>query len=534
MAGKSYRRFLFTSGSTLGLIVMVCLLVWKVSLHVVASSPPELPLGKETTYVTGPLDEEGYIYYETALNERLRQGIKPEANANVLLWQAWGPRPEGSRMPERFYEWLGIPEPPEEGDYFVGLWEYLRDTAKVEPEAIESLSQQLWELRQQPWLGQSHSHIEGWLRVNDKPLALVIEATKRPQYYNPLVSRQRGPGNLIDALLPGPQKCREVQLALVRRAQLRMKEGKYAEGWQDLLAAHRLARHIARGGTSIELVVGAVLEDVACQGHLSYLEDGRLTAEQLRGFLKDVQGLPPLPPYADKVELTERLICLDCIQRIRRGDELPGNEKMPAHLEGMERIVWEPALRNINQGFDRIVAALRLSHRAEREKALEEIAQELEALAERSRPSPIERLLAPIQRLWRDPRKYGAEVGIRIGNITIGLFVSAIQKVQQTHDRGTQRLRNLQVALALAIYQREHGRYPARLEELAPRYLPAVPDDLFTGQPLIYRRTEGGYVLYSVGVNGRDDEGRTYGEVPPGDDLVVRLPLSEPKPKNDE
>src|SRR5262245_55897881 len=56
-------------------------------------------ISKETTYVTGPLDKDGYIDYVAALNERLRQGVTPENNANVLIWKALGPRPEGKRMP---------------------------------------------------------------------------------------------------------------------------------------------------------------------------------------------------------------------------------------------------------------------------------------------------------------------------------------------------------------------------------------------------------------------------------------------------
>src|SRR5262249_23075355 len=35
----------------------------------------------ETTYVTGPLDELGYVDYAAALNERLSRGVTPENNA---------------------------------------------------------------------------------------------------------------------------------------------------------------------------------------------------------------------------------------------------------------------------------------------------------------------------------------------------------------------------------------------------------------------------------------------------------------------
>ena len=42
---------------------------------------------------------------------------------------------------------------------------------------------------------------------------------------------------------------------------------------------------------------------------------------------------------------------------------------------------------------------------------------------------------------------------------------------------------------------------------LLPTELPASPEDPFTGTPLRYRNTEEGFVVYSVGLNGRDDGG---------------------------
>ena len=83
----------------------------------------------------------------------------------------------------------------------------------------------------------------------------------------------------------------------------------------------------------------------------------------------------------------------------------------------------------------------------------------------------------------------------------------------------------MHIALALAAHHRDRGRYPAKLNDLAPKYLPAIPDDLFSGKPLIYRLTDNGYLLYSVGVNGRDDEGQSADDDPRGDDLPVRMPL---------
>ena len=41
-----------------------------------------------------------------------------------------------------------------------------------------------------------------------------------------------------------------------------------------------------------------------------------------------------------------------------------------------------------------------------------------------------------------------------------------------------------------------------------PQYLPDVPEDPFSGRPLVYRTETTGYVLYSVGQNGIDDGGQ--------------------------
>jgi len=104
-------------------------------------------------------------------------------------------------------------------------------------------------------------------------------------------------------------------------------------------------------------------------------------------------------------------------------------------------------------------------------------------------------------------------------------FGPLMLKVHQSSDRAEQVERNLHVAFALAAYQRDHGAYPAKLDELAPKYLASVPLDLFTGKALVYGPAADGYLLYSCGPDGRDDLGRTEDDAPSGDDIAVRMPL---------
>ena len=57
----------------------------------------------------------------------------------------------------------------------------------------------------------------------------------------------------------------------------------------------------------------------------------------------------------------------------------------------------------------------------------------------------------------------------------------------------------------MASYRADHGTYPAKLADLAPVYVVEVPKDIFDDSDLHYRLEGNGYLLYSVGVNGRDD-----------------------------
>jgi hypothetical protein len=68
-------------------------------------------------------------------------------------------------------------------------------------------------------------------------------------------------------------------------------------------------------------------------------------------------------------------------------------------------------------------------------------------------------------------------------------------------------LRLLQADLAIRLFLHQHGQLPEQLDEVVPEYLDSVPVDPFSGQPLIYRRTDDEFVLYSVGADGTDDGG---------------------------
>jgi hypothetical protein len=278
-------------------------------------------------------------------------------------------------------------------------------------------------------------------------------------------------------------------------------------------------------------LAGIAIIQAADDAELALLDCARPTAKQARTWQRDRERLSPIPAIADKVDLGMRYTFLNTVMLARRhpvktlrlieileGQRRPplpnpDPEPSPALVASLD---WNAILRTGNAWFDRVVAAQRIKDRAQRQKELDRIEKELNQDA----LSPAEAIRALRQESGRDN-----EISKKLAATLIDFRAATIRWMQRHADWHEQTQRNLHLAFALAAYRGEHNRYPDRLDVLAPKYLAEVPSDLFSGKALIYRPRENGYLLYSVGINGRDDGGRASADTPPSDVPHVRMPL---------
>jgi len=249
-------------------------------------------ISKETTYVTGPVDKNGYIDYAAALNERLKKGVTPENNANVLIWKALGPHPERYPVPEGFFQLLGMEAPPEKGEYFKDFWSFVkeRDGVHIGSERYERLYSQFNHDIERPWSARKHAEVADWLKANEKALATVIAASGRSQYYSPLIQAKRNKGTSIRVYVLG---VREIANALVARAMGHLNEKNYDEAWQDLLACHRLGRLLGRGPALVNALVSISIDGVAARAEVAYLDEIRSDPKRVESCLRDLQAPTP-------------------------------------------------------------------------------------------------------------------------------------------------------------------------------------------------------------------------------------------------
>lgn len=145
-----------------------------------------------------------------------------------------------------------------------------------------------------------------------------------------------------------------------------------------------------------------------------------------------------------------------------------------------------PSRRELDRRIDAYVAAithdaaLPMWHRSERTQADRRMAEIMQGL--RLTLSPMESLMA-----HQDDH-------------FARLFV--------TRDLFQTRRDAAATVLALELFRRREGRWPADLADLEPAYLPALPIDPADGRPLRYRLIDGAPCLYSLGVDADDDAGR--------------------------
>ena len=309
------------------------------------------------------------VDYQSQLNDKLGRGVTPEKNACVLLWKAFGPKPEGYRTPPECFKRLGIEEPPERGDHFVGISKFVTEHLQLDQVEYEVVFDQMSSSRRRPWTATDCPFLNVWLKENEKPLAVMIEESKRTQFYSPLLSAHNGKERepLVYTCTPIVNQWRIAAQALCSRAMLRIGEGKPDDAWSDLMACLRLARLVSRGGSFLETLDGYVTEQLASTAMLAYLEKADLTTKQILDKLDEVRKVAPRSGVAEKLDLAERASIHDALDRLRRGQEGIFNQFQPnpvpltaEDLKKLDSVDWGQLVRAGDAQFDRMVVAMRI------------------------------------------------------------------------------------------------------------------------------------------------------------------------------
>jgi hypothetical protein len=478
--------------------------------------PAKVTISKETTYLTGPLRSDGWIDFATAINEHCSKGVTRENNAAVLFWQAAGPKQIAVTARGEFFRQLGIDVPPDVGDYLSDLFEYLprrneHPNAPADEYVWEAgIVKQLDVAKSRPWTAAEFPVLAGWLNVNRAPLELISACAKRPRYFQPVIVEAGNPMWNSDLITELNASRSAVDILRIRAMQ-RLAQGKTDDGWNDLMTCHRLAHLLAQRPNFVKALIAIMLEQSASDGDVEFLRHATQTPAQLMRHRRDLAELSAMPPLRSTV-FGERLSSLDFLRWLAGGDAEARNlssgfvlvdefKETREKLLADKRVDWDVVFRACNIEFDEMEKILQLpGELRQREELNRRERLESDAAKRVNDPAVLANLLGP--------RGTSAEVSQRLADVLLGSSgIGSFSGLASARIAVTAKSQLTDFAIALAWYHMDHKSYPKMLSELAPRYISAIPNDPYSDRAYIYQPQDGGYLLYSVGRNGRDDHG---------------------------
>jgi hypothetical protein len=267
-------------------------------------------------------------------------------------------------------------------------------------------------------------------------------------------------------------------------------EGRPAEAAEYLRDALALAESVEAMPTLVSFMTAEGMREAVCTVVEQRAPDPSVRPRDpaapraVRRLIGDLLG----PDRFPRAVMGERSILYDMAERVRSG-QIPLST-----LTTWPRGGALAAIRNFRLGM--VAPSFYVSDEIE---LLEAMGRHVEASKARTYTAALAALRKPPGTPDRDDR----------GPLARALWPS-FRRIYKIRYRVVARRRLAAAALAIRLYELDHGgRGPARLQELAPQYLPAVPADPFAADaaPIRHLPDAKRPVLYSVFKNGTDEGG---------------------------
>ena len=287
-------------------------------------------------------------------------------------------------------------------------------------------------------------------------------------------------------ILPGYRR-----LAFAMQSQIRyeMEKKDIENALSDCVALIKLGGHLQGHGLLIEQMVGIAIETLGNSATFKLLDRAEVPADVLKNTYEELfaqfnRQKPVISMEAEKV------FWYDQIQRTFTDDGHGGGRMLAKAMPYVVTDDWKENLWRL-VSFDY----------PDRQEAVANIDKYFRRFADILAETPWELRDKTIE------EKVGGEVNIT--PLMLKIQTPAHGKVNQLAWRTKTDRQALLTVLAVMRYEKEKGRYPATLDELVKAdYLKKLPIDPYSDGPFVYRKTDSGFLLYSVGMNLKDDGGQ--------------------------
>jgi len=342
--------------------------------------------------------------------------------------------------------------------------------------------------------------IERWISENEHVLQLIVDASKKPYYWRKYISPEEEYG-MMGILLPHLADFRTLAFALCWRAQFNVEQHRFEDAVDDLIACYKFGRHLKGDNTLIEQLVGIAIERFSAQKTREIMSEHTIDSSVLAMLQQEYEKVTTNEYFAVSFK-GDRLFIYDEIQRCFTEDFIGGGH---ISLDAFKRLesIGEISSGDFDLGGEFLSKSLHILFNHPNKKQTRQMADRLyNFLEEMTHKSPAQ-VHAEAINIQKEVEE------IAKGNIFLELFIPAVDRIVLIGHRSKVDIQATLAVIAITRYKQDIGNYPDSLQELVNTgYIKELPMDPYSGGPLLYRRTDEGFVLYSVGENFTDDGGK--------------------------
>ena len=314
----------------------------------------------------------------------------------------------------------------------------------------------------------------------------------------------------LDMLLPEVQHLRQAARLLTLAARRAATDGDGEQALADVVRIHQLGMHAAGEPILVSGLVGQAIDALALETLADVLP--RLEKSDLPLLEKDsLRDFVATPIRYQRAFLGEEAFGLAML-----GDLADGSKGMTT-LELLRSVSGEPTQFSLDSPFSLLYRCFMLPADIAGYRAILRRYQDIagKMLLPTSQPYPV---------VVKETAEIEDSLKSRRAGVFASLLAPALSGVLKSQARGAA-MHDVAGVLVAATRARLAGTSLA--DSLVPEAVPALPGDPFTtDKPLVAKRTDSGWVVYSVGPDGEDDGGPEPPDakaVEGNDDVGLRL-----------
>ncbi|MDP1560129.1 MAG: hypothetical protein Q8M16_01915 [Pirellulaceae bacterium] len=475
---------------------------------------------------------DGRLDYLALLNRQLSEGVTPENNAVTLLSELISDDEylTAGFDKDEFFAALGRPAPDATRRTFITSDQLqIQRGIEVGSEASNQLYDQFKIVETTPWLSSDFPFWADWLQVNAEVSERLHQASQRQKYFQPLTAVKPDVANqnlppVLSVTMPICYSLRDQSQFLAVRAMYHIGNRDADAAIRDLQTLRRLARLQAQSLSLNEALTAVKIDQLANLGEAELLNSQLLDGPRVLEYLKFLQDHPLHLDMGTRIGVFEKYMYLDAVQFVR----LYGSEKIArsgSSQSGGSRplvssfIDWSVTLEyaSFYTEVQQLYPQIKNGFRKQPFPGLSNPLWRVESLE-----SDSATLLSESRWLWGAKHR-----GRLMGRLVFGLLIPTVNLLAEADIRCQTQRELTQLAFAITAYRFQEGRLPRSLEDLAPEWITEVPPDRFAVGALVYRPSETGFRVYSIGINGVDDGGESFilGTLsnPQADDWAVEM-----------